>query len=156
MHYTRIDLWSGLARKRSSLHRCRELPRRKAPRLLFTGQHPLDPADHGLAGFDRLVLNCPGRRDPLAHSNVVERAVAGAIADPPALLVVQGDTSSALGGALAAFAAGVPIAHVEAGLRSFDAVMPWPEEGNRVIIDRISSLLLAPTATSAGTFAPKT
>jgi len=119
------------------------------PRLLFTGQHPLDPADHGLAGFEQMTLDCRGKRNPLAHSDAVARAMADALADPPALLVVQGDTSSALGGALAGFAAGVPIAHVEAGLRSFDLALPWPEEQNRVTIDRLSSLLLAPTATSA-------
>ena len=120
-----------------------------APRLLFTGQHPLDPADHGLGDHDRVTIDCPGRRNPLAHADAVAAALADALADPPALLVVQGDTSSALGGAMAGFAAGVPIAHVEAGLRSFDPAMPWPEEANRVTIDRLSSLLLAPTETSA-------
>lgn len=119
------------------------------PRLLFTGQHPLDPADHGLAGFEWVALDCRGRRNPLAHSDAVARAMVAVLADPPAMLVVQGDTSSALGGAMAGFAAGVPIAHVEAGLRTFDAAMPWPEEQNRVTIDRLASLLLAPTATSA-------
>ena len=119
------------------------------PRLLFTGQHPLDPADHGLDPFDRVALDCPGKRNPLAHSDAVARAMADVLADPPVMLVVQGDTSSALGGAMAAYAAGVPIAHVEAGLRSFDPAMPWPEEQNRVTIDRLATLLFAPTATSA-------
>jgi len=119
------------------------------PRLLFTGQHPLDPAEHGLEPFDREALGCPGKRNPLAHSDAVARAMATVLADPPALLVVQGDTSSALGAAMAGYAAGVPIAHVEAGLRSFDPAMPWPEEQNRVTIDRLATLLFAPTETSA-------
>ena len=120
-----------------------------APRLLLTGQHPLDPAAHGLDRFERVELGCPGQRNPMAHSDMVARRISALLADPPALLVVQGDTSSALGGAMAGFAAGVPVAHVEAGLRSFDPAMPWPEEQNRVTIDRLSSLLFAPTPTSA-------
>jgi UDP-N-acetylglucosamine 2-epimerase (non-hydrolysing) len=64
-------------------------------------------------------------------------------------LVVQGDTSSALGGALAGFAAGVPIAHVEAGLRTHDAQLPWPEEEYRVAIDARADLLFAPTEIAA-------
>jgi len=63
--------------------------------------------------------------------------------------VVQGDTSSALGGALAGFAAAVPVAHVEAGLRSFDPCMPWPEEEFRAAIDARATLLFAPTDISA-------
>lgn len=119
------------------------------PRLLFTGQHPLDPADYGLEPFDRIALGCPGKRNPFAHSDAVAKAMAAVLSDPPTLLVVQGDTSSALGAALAAYAAGVSIAHVEAGLRSFDRAMPWPEEQNRVTIDRLATLLFAPTETSA-------
>ena len=64
----------------------------------------------------------------------------------PDLLVVQGDTSSALGAALAAFTAGVPVAHVEAGLRTHDPEMPWPEEEYRTAIDARADLLFAPTA----------
>jgi UDP-N-acetylglucosamine 2-epimerase (non-hydrolysing) len=67
----------------------------------------------------------------------------------PELLIVQGDTSSALGGALAACAAGVPVAHVEAGLRSHDPKMPWPEEEYRTAIDANAELLFAPTPLAA-------
>jgi UDP-N-acetylglucosamine 2-epimerase (non-hydrolysing) len=69
--------------------------------------------------------------------------------DPPDLLIVQGDTSSALGGALAARELGIALAHVEAGLRTYDPNMPWPEEENRVTIDRLSHLMFAPTAGNA-------
>ena len=68
---------------------------------------------------------------------------------PPALLVVQGDTSSALGGALAGLAGGVPIAHVEAGLRTHDPLLPWPEEEYRTAIDANAELLFAPTEIAA-------
>lgn len=80
-------------------------------------------------------------------------AVSPLLATRPDLLVVQGDTSSALGGALAAFAAGVPVAHIEAGLRSFDPAMPWPEEEFRIAIDTRAGLLFAPTETSAANLA---
>jgi UDP-N-acetylglucosamine 2-epimerase (non-hydrolysing) len=75
------------------------------------------------------------------------RAVLGR--SPAKLVVVQGDTSSALGGALAARLAAIPVAHVEAGLRSHDRRRPWPEEEFRVAIDRDSDLLFAPTELSA-------
>ena len=71
------------------------------------------------------------------------------LADPPCVVVVQGDTSSALGGALAAFAAGVPVAHVEAGLRTHDPLLPWPEEEYRTAIDARAELLFAPTPMAA-------
>ncbi len=63
----------------------------------------------------------------------------------PELVLVQGDTTGALGAALAAKDAGIAVAHVEAGLRSFDRRHPCPEEGNRVRIDAVSQLLFAPT-----------
>jgi UDP-GlcNAc3NAcA epimerase len=65
--------------------------------------------------------------------------------DPDALLV-YGDTNSTLGGALVAAKAGVPLAHVEAGMRSFNWSMP--EEANRVVTDSVSALLLCSTKTA--------
>ena len=151
MHYPRIDLVVGTRPEAIKLAPIAFALAAEGlrPRLLFTGQHPLDPAEHGLEHFERVTLDCPGQRNPLVHSDAVARAMTDVLADAPALLVVQGDTSSALGAAMAGYAAGVPIAHVEAGLRSFDPAMPWPEEQNRVTIDRLATLLFAPTATSA-------
>ncbi|KHK99914.1 UDP-N-acetylglucosamine 2-epimerase [Microbacterium mangrovi] len=63
----------------------------------------------------------------------------------PDAVIVQGDTTSAMAAALAAFNRRVPVVHVEAGLRSGDLHSPFPEEGNRRVIGQIASLHLAPT-----------
>lgn len=120
------------------------------PFIVFTGQHPgLDPSDFGLDRYPHLLLGCPGQEDPHAHVRAVTAALLPSLADPPDLIVVQGDTSSALGGALAGFTAGVPVAHVEAGLRTHDACLPWPEEEFRTAIDADAALLFAPTDLAA-------
>lgn len=66
-------------------------------------------------------------------------------AEKPDLVLVQGDTSSAMAASLAAFNYGLPIVHLEAGLRTGDLNSPFPEEGNRKIIGQLASLHLAPT-----------
>lgn len=68
----------------------------------------------------------------------------------PDLVLVHGDTTTAMATAIAAFYSRVPIGHVEAGLRSFDLARPWPEEFNRVAIDSVAEYLFAPTAVAAG------
>lgn len=66
----------------------------------------------------------------------------------PDRVLVHGDTSTAMAAALAAFHRHIPIAHVEAGLRTFDLSQPWPEEMNRCVIDLVADLLFAPTDTA--------
>lgn len=75
----------------------------------------------------------------------LERATALFQEIHPSMVVVQGDTSSALGMALAAFYLRIPVAHVEAGLRSHDINHPFPEEFNRKVISTVASLHFAPT-----------
>jgi len=70
-------------------------------------------------------------------------------AEKPDWVVVQGDTATAMTGAIAAYYRKIPVAHVEAGLRSGNIHHPWPEEVNRKIIGAIAALHCAPTETSA-------
>ena len=70
-------------------------------------------------------------------------------AEKPDRVIVQGDTATAMTGALAAYYRKIPVDHVEAGLRSGNIYHPWPEEINRKIIGGIASLHFAPTETSA-------
>jgi len=96
---------------------------------VFTGQHPLRPADFGLTANEAIHLHCAGGGDPHAHVGAVTRALIPLVAGC-AMVVVQGDTSSALGATLAAATAGVSVAHVEAGLRSHDRRRPFvPKDG---------------------------
>lgn len=72
------------------------------------------------------------------------------VARRPDWLLVQGDTTTAMTAALAAFHRGVRVGHVEAGLRTGDLQRPFPEEANRRIIDLLADALFAPTARSGG------
>ncbi|MCB8818926.1 non-hydrolyzing UDP-N-acetylglucosamine 2-epimerase [Microvirga rosea] len=67
----------------------------------------------------------------------------------PDLVLVHGDTTTAMATAIAAFYSRIPIGHVEAGLRSYDLSHPWPEEFNRVAIDSLADYLFAPTLGAA-------
>lgn len=94
-------------------------------------------------------MNERGRANPDEHVDAVAGATTHALHQRPDLLIVQGDTSSALGATLGAAAAGVAVAHVEAGLRTYDDHQPWPEEGYRRRIDAQAELLFAPTKQAA-------
>ena len=118
--------------------------------VLHTGQH----WDRELSEvfFEELALPEPTYRLDLHTADPA--AMLPGIADAlererPDWTLVYGDTNSTLAGAQAAAAAGVAVAHVEAGLRSGDRSMP--EERNRIAVDRIADLLLPPDERSAGT-----
>lgn len=123
------------------------------PRLVAAAQHRalLDGAlnDFGLTPDFDLNLMRPDQD----HEELRERAVdsVGALIrrERPAFVLVQGDTTTALAAALAAAEAGVPVGHVEAGLRTGDFSQPFPEEANRVLIDAISAFRFATTSIAA-------
>ena len=115
---------------------------------IYSGQH----FDQLLSDifFEELRLSPPdvmlavgGRRRGQQIGDLVLRLEERFAAQQPAVVVVQGDTNTALGGALAANALDIPLLHVEAGLRSFDRRMP--EEHNRVAVDHLADVCLAPT-----------
>jgi UDP-N-acetylglucosamine 2-epimerase (non-hydrolysing) len=66
----------------------------------------------------------------------------------PDAVLVHGDTTTTFASALACFYLGIPVGHVEAGLRTYDVMSPWPEEFNRQAVDSIASYLFAPTEVS--------
>ena len=121
--------------------------------LCSTGQHR-EMLDQTLAVFGlepevNLDLMMPGQ----TLSDLTARAV-GALDKVmtrvrPDLVVVQGDTTSAMVGALVTYYHRVPVAHVEAGLRTDDLYQPFPEEGNRRLISTLAALHFAPTSTAA-------
>jgi len=113
--------------------------------LVHTGQHY--DAELSQVFFDELGLPRPEHRLELGGgSNAAQTARMLAALEPllaterPAFVLVYGDTNSTLAGALAGAQAGIPVAHVEAGMRSYDRAMP--EELNRVLTDHASALLL--------------
>jgi UDP-GlcNAc3NAcA epimerase len=119
--------------------------------VLHTGQH----YDRELSAvfFEELDLPRPAYNLEVgsgSHAAQTARMLPGieetVLAEEPDAVVVLGDTNSTLAGALAAAKLHVPVAHVEAGLRSFDRTMP--EEVNRVLVDALSSLLLCPSETA--------
>ena len=87
----------------------------------------------------------------------LEHVVAGVLeglgpwleAERPDVLIVQGDTATTFAAGLSAFFHGVPVAHLEAGLRTADPRVPFPEEMNRRLTSRLASLHLAPTERAA-------
>lgn len=85
-------------------------------------------------------------------NGIVAKVIGGVDAaleqERPDAVIVQGDTSTAMGAAVAAFDRQVPVVHLEAGLRSGDIGSPFPEEANRKITAQVTSLHLAPTSTS--------
>lgn len=124
-----------------------------APRLLHTGQH-YDP-EMDAVFFEELGLPRPdvhlgagGGTQTVQTARIMERLDAAFATDRPALVLVVGDVTSTLAAALVAAQHRIPLAHVDAGLRSGDRAMP--EEINRLVTDRLSDLLLTTERAAQG------
>ncbi|QDT04041.1 UDP-N-acetylglucosamine 2-epimerase [Rubripirellula lacrimiformis] len=132
---------------------CQKRPDQIAPIICSTGQHREMLAQvlgyFGITPDIDLGLMKPGQTLTGLTSACLE-AVDGVIVNQkPDCVVVQGDTTTVMAAAMAAFYHGVPIVHVEAGLRTGDLTAPWPEEFNRRVAGIITELHCAPTQRSA-------
>lgn len=120
--------------------------------VTVTGQHRemLDQVNALFGIIPDHDLNILQQRQSL--SDIMTRTIIGLDqlfqSGKPDAVIVQGDTTTSTAAAVAAFYHGIPVVHVEAGLRSGNLFSPFPEEANRKITSQIASLHLAPTATS--------
>jgi UDP-GlcNAc3NAcA epimerase len=119
--------------------------------IVHTGQHFDDNMSQVF--FDELQIPPPKHHFAISGGShgsmtgkMLEAIETVLMAERPDCVLIYGDTNSTLAGALAAAKLHIPVAHVEAGLRSFN--MRMPEEVNRILADRVSSLLFCPTQTA--------
>jgi UDP-N-acetylglucosamine 2-epimerase (non-hydrolysing) len=121
-------------------------------RVCVTAQHR-SMLDQVLAAFEvtpdyDLNLMQPGQTLAQLTARILAAVEPVIEAEQPDMVLVQGDTTTTLTAALAAFYQHVPVGHVEAGLRTGDLAQPFPEEMNRVVATRLATLHFAPTETA--------
>ena len=95
----------------------------------------------------------PGQTLAESTARILSQLAPVLAAERPGMVLVQGDTTTTLAGALAAFYQHIPVGHVEAGLRTGDLSQPFPEEMNRVVTTRLATLHFAPTPLAASRLA---
>lgn len=123
------------------------------PVLVASGQHPA-MVTQALAAFELTadvtltVERGTGSQAELMTA-MIQRLDELWTERPPAAVIVQGDTTTSLAGAMAAFWRRIPVVHLEAGLRSGDLDSPFPEEANRRLVAQVATLHLAPTPLAA-------
>src|SRR5580658_1212595 len=135
------------------VRKLREDPVKFDVRVCVTAQHR-EMLDQVLQAFEvhpdhDLDLMLPGQTLFQSTSRILAGLEPVLASERPAMVMVQGDTTTTLCGALAGFYARVPVAHVEAGLRTGDLAQPFPEELNRVLTSRIAGLHFAATEQAA-------
>ncbi|WP_143527963.1 non-hydrolyzing UDP-N-acetylglucosamine 2-epimerase [Rubrobacter xylanophilus] len=121
--------------------------------LCSTGQHR-EMLEQALSAFElEPDVELGVMRDRQSLTGLTNRALEALDGEisrlNPDIVLVQGDTTSAMAGALAAYYSRVPVAHLEAGLRTADLYSPFPEEGNRRLIGTLAALHFAPTPHAA-------
>ena len=131
----------------------REHPSKFEVKVCVTAQHR-EMLDQVLEAFQvkpdhDLDLMLPGQTLFQSTSRILAGLEPVLREEQPAMVIVQGDTTTTLCGALAAFYARIPVAHVEAGLRTHDMRQPFPEEMNRVLASHLTALHFAATEKAA-------
>lgn len=127
-------------------------PDRFATRVVVTGQHRemLDRTLHQFGIEPDVDLDIMKPDQNLVHvtCSALEGLHKTIVREKPDCVIVQGDTTTTFAGALAAFYQHVAVAHVEAGLRTFDKTQPWPEEINRCLTGQLTDFHFPPTLRS--------
>jgi UDP-N-acetylglucosamine 2-epimerase (non-hydrolysing) len=131
------------------VHRLRASPDEFETKVCVTAQHR-ELLDQVLEVFSvapdyDLDLMRPGQTLPELTGRILTAVEPVIESERPSLVAVQGDTTTTLAAAMAAFYCRVPVAHIEAGLRTGDITQPFPEEMNRVVTARLAALHFAPT-----------
>jgi len=131
------------------VHELQSFPAEFDVKVCVTGQHKemlqQTLRSFGLTPDVDLALMTPSQNLSELHARILTGMAQVLSEERPDLLLVQGDTTTTVAAAMSAFYLGVPVGHVEAGLRTYDPIAPFPEELNRQVTSRIARWHFAPT-----------
>ncbi len=133
---------------------CQELAQENIPfKIIFTGQHKDLVSQDNLKQMGAQSVVSISLKESEGKVNRLDNITTNILLENSfttglSAILVQGDTTSAFSAALASFHRGLPVIHLEAGLRTYDVTQPFPEEANRQMISSLASLHLCPTELS--------